>query len=199
MAAILLVAGGWAVAAKRAAHYRLAYTLASAAVGAVGHLALVVPMAFILNKGIWEIWFHPAAVLMMTASTILTAAILRRSILAPGPWSPLGAAFGNMYLASILFPCVWGVGFLAVEPRAGLAIILLGSIGGPVLATLTIPITLPLSLACCWILRYVDPWRSRNGRPVTAISRDATYTQGIDTVEASDDPKRAETAANQER
>jgi hypothetical protein len=165
LAAILIVAGGWSLAARRAGYYRLAYTLASTALGAVGHLALVVPMALMLGNEIWRIWFHPAAVLLMTASTVLTAAILRRAILAPR--ASVGIAFGSMYLASVLFPCVWGVGLLAMEPQAGLVIISFGSIAGPVLATLTIPITLPLSLACCWILQAVDPWRAGIGRPVT--------------------------------
>jgi hypothetical protein len=184
---LLIVAGGWAVAAKRAGYYRLAYTLASAALGAFGHLALIVPMAIILNKGIWGSWFHPAAVVLMTASTVLTAAILRRAILAP--LASAGIAVGSMYLTSVLFPCVWGIALMATEPQSGLIIILFGSIGGPVLATLTLPITLPLSLVFCWILRSIDPWRWEIGGAVWVKPLEARCTQS-DKAEISDEPVR---------
>ena len=49
MAAILLVGSGWSFAAMRAGYHRLAYTLATPAMGVAGHLVLVVPMAFILG------------------------------------------------------------------------------------------------------------------------------------------------------
>jgi hypothetical protein len=160
MAAILVVAGGWSLAAKRAAHYRLAYTLASAALGEVGHLALIVPMAILRDYSVWQVWLNPGAVLLMTASTVLAAAILRRRILAWGEGAFYGAAIGSMYLTSVIFPILWGVAFLAMEPGAGLVIILFGFIFGPLLATLTSPLVLPMSMAFCWVLRCIDPWRS---------------------------------------
>ena len=49
MAAILAVGGGWSFAAMRAGYHRLAYTLATPAIGVAGHLALIVPM-FILRE-----------------------------------------------------------------------------------------------------------------------------------------------------
>jgi hypothetical protein len=57
MAAILLVASGWSFAAMRAKYHRLAYTLATPAMGVAGHLVLVVPMAFILGDHLWNLWF----------------------------------------------------------------------------------------------------------------------------------------------
>lgn len=50
MAAILTVAGGWSFAAMRAKYHRLAYMLATPALGVIGHFVLIVPMAGVSTR-----------------------------------------------------------------------------------------------------------------------------------------------------
>ena len=85
MAAILMVGSGWSFASMRAGYHRFAYTLATPAMGVAGHLVLIVPVAVVLRQSVWDLWLHPAAILLMSASTILAGALLRRSILRDVP------------------------------------------------------------------------------------------------------------------
>ncbi len=159
MAAILTVAGGWSFASMRAGHHRLAYALATPAMGVAGHLVLVVPMALGLGKGVWDMWLNPGAVLLMSASTVLAAALMRRSVLAPGHNISIGKAIGGIYLTAAFFPLLWGLAVMAMQPGVGILICMIGVILSPVVATLTIPLTLPFAMVCCLLLRKLDPWR----------------------------------------
>jgi hypothetical protein len=200
MASILIVAGGWSFAARRAGYYRLAYTLASAALGEVGHLVLMTPLIFLPRDEIWRLWFHPGAVSLMTVSTVLAAAILRRAILAEGPMTSLYDAYvGGVYLTSIIFPIVWGLALLAMAPSGeGLIVIVLGVVVGIILATLTMPLSLPLAVVCCWVLRAVDPWRAAKEGPLTLKSKEAVYVRGTIEADVSDVPAPAQTVASRE-
>ena len=167
MAAILLVASGWSFAAMRAKYHRLAYTLATPALGVAGHLVLVVPMALILRNSLWDLWFHPAAILLMSVSTMLAAAIMRRRILGPGPKVRTGIAVAVTYVTAAIFPLVWGVAGMTMGLGIGMLICIFGVILSPFVATLTLPLSLPLAVCCCSILRKVDPWRPAAGGPIT--------------------------------
>jgi len=161
MAAILIVGGSWSFAAMRAGHHRLAYTLATPALGVIGHLALIVPMIIVMHGQVWEIWFNTYAVLLMSASTILAATILRRRILTPGPKASIGIAVASLYLTAGIFPLVWGGAMICCGMAAGLLVGGVGLILSVVFATLTLPLTLPLSMFCCFVLRKLDPWREQ--------------------------------------
>lgn len=171
MAAIVIVGAGWSLAAVRAGRYRLAYTLATPAMGAIGHLVLGGLMVFFMHKDAWEIWFNPYAVLLMSAATPCTAMTLRNQILTAGAKASWGTAIGAVYLTSEFFPILFAVGATGFEllrmhrgPGAmGLGdaggICCAGLIFGPIIATLTLPLTLPVSIFYCKILRKLDPWR----------------------------------------
>ena len=167
MAAILLVVSGWSFAAMRAKYHRLAYTLATPAMGVAGHLVLVVPMALILRNSLWDLWFRPAAILLMSVSTMLAAAVMRRRILGPGPKVRTGIAVAVTYVTAAIFPFVWGAAVLFMEPVVGMLIAFIGLFLSPFVATVTLPVSLPLAVVCCAILRKVDPWRSKANGPVT--------------------------------
>jgi hypothetical protein len=167
MAAILTVASGWSFASMRAGYHRLAYTLATPAMGVAGHLALIVPMAVMLGKDTWNLWLQPAAILLMSASTILAATLLRSRILAPGPDVSIRTAVGVTYVTAAFFPLVWGVVVMAMQSGVGMFIGIVGLILSPVCATLTLPLTLPLAVFCCLLLRKLDPWRPGTGGPIT--------------------------------
>jgi hypothetical protein len=163
MAAILIVAGGWSLAAMRAGYPRLAFPLATSAMGVAGYLALMPPMAFLLRGGIWDLWLHPGAVGLMSVSAILAAALLRGWILAPGQDVSIGKAIGGVYVTAGCFPLLWGLALMPMNPGAGILICIVGLILSPVFATLTLPLTLPLALFCCWLLRKLDSWRPGTG------------------------------------
>lgn len=172
MAAILIVGSGWSFASMRAGHHRLAYTLATPAIGVAGHAALIGPVAVVIRQSVWDLWFHPAAILLMSASAILAAALLRRSILAPGPKVSTGRAIGGIYMTAALFPLIWGAAVMTMQPGVGALIAVIGLFLSPFFASLTLPISLPLALAGCWILRKLDPWRSGTHRPITLDMHD---------------------------
>ena len=178
MAAILIVGGGWSFAAMRAGHHRLAYTLATAAMGVAGHLALIGPMAVVVRQSVWDLWFNPGAILLMSASTMLAAALLRRSILAPGPKVSLGWAIGGIYMTAAIFPLIWGAAAMTMEPGVGVLIAVVGLFLSPVFASLTLPFSLPLAIACCWILRKLDPWRPGTYGPITLDLQKAGASRG---------------------
>ena len=168
MAAILIVGSGWSLAAMRAMHHRLAYMLATPAMGVAGHLVLVVPMAFILGDHLWNLWFQPAAVLLMSAATFLGAAIMRRRVLAPGPKVRIGTVVGVTYVTAAIFPLVWGVAGMTMGPEVGMLICIFGVILSPFVATVTLPLSLLLAALCCSILRKIDPWRPAASGPITS-------------------------------
>ncbi len=167
MAAILIVGSGWSFASMRAGYHRLAYTLATPAMGVAGHLALIGPMAVGANQSVWDMWLNPGAILLMSASTVLTAALLRRSILAPGPRVSIGRAIGGIYMTAAIFPLIWGAAATIMEPGFGVLIGVVGLFLSPFFASLTLPFSLPLAIACCWILRKLGPWRPEKYGPIT--------------------------------
>ena len=179
MAAILSVAGGWPVASMRAGYRRIAYTLATAAIGVAAYLVLVVPPAFIklgpmafLRLGpmapIRLGGVGPDAILLMSASTILAAALLRPWILAPGPTVSIGKAIGLTYLTAALFPLMWGVVAGVIQaPAFGMLIGIFGLVLSPVVATLSLPLTIPFAAFSCFLLRKLDSWLPETDAPIT--------------------------------
>ena len=66
-------------------------------------------------------------------------------------------------LSLIQWHSTFGLVVVIVEPAVGILIAFIGLVLSPVVATVTLPVSLPLAVACCAILRKVDPWRSKAG------------------------------------
>lgn len=170
MAAIPIVSIGWSFAAVRAKHRRLAYTLATPILGLIGHLVLALPMSLLLNAPPLESgWFNPFAVVLMSLSATLAATILRRRILASGPRASFGTVILAIYATAAAFPIIWGVALMGLgllralwlhdveDLTTGVLLALSGPFVGPVIATLSLPLTIPLSMFGCYLLRRIDP------------------------------------------
>jgi hypothetical protein len=170
MAAILTVCSGWSFAAVRAKHRRLAYILATPVLGVIGHLVLALPLSLALNAPSVEGgWFNPFAVVLISLSAIIAATILRRGIRAPGRMAPFGTMILAIYATAAAFPIIWGAALMALGLlralwlhddaylMTGLLVGLVGFFLSPVVATLSLPLTIPLSMFGCYLLRRLDP------------------------------------------
>lgn len=178
LGAMLFVGGGWSATAVRAGHRRLAYHLASVALGAIAHMVLTLAFAIV---GMWstpreswfvEVWFNPLAVLTMCLAIVAAAAALRSAI--GSARTPGLIGLGSVYLAAMIFPLVlsalglvWAIVCMLipreqlpwqhVSMEAPLGIACIGLVGAPILATFTLPLTWPMAILFCVLLRRINP------------------------------------------
>jgi hypothetical protein len=164
MAAIVLVGGGWAAAARRAGYRKLAYFLAASAMGVIAHLVLGGPLVLFGRPGLpRDVWFLPLPVLWMFMSATAAATLIRRLRDVPAL-----AGVAGVYLTAMIFPESWAAFTLLSHviplgarqlppPDDAFVIALLGPVGGAFLATITAPLTWPTATLFCVILRWIDP------------------------------------------
>lgn len=194
MAAIVLVGGGWSAAARRAGYRKLAYCLAASALGVIAHLVLAGVFFAFPTGFLEEVWFSPWAVLGMSVSTAAAAMCVRRL-----RNKPVRAALAGVYLTASIFPLFFAafalfaaaiawLGGQTPPPGAveGVFFVVVGLIvafaGGVYMATITLPVTWPMGILFCVILRRIDPLpevRVETGRHESkVVHRDAEPSEG---------------------
>jgi len=188
MAAILLVGGGWAAAARRAGYRKLAYCLAASALGVIAHLVLAgLFFTFSGPQFVDEVWFGPLPVLWMSMSTAVAAILIRRlrsePVLAGVAGVYLTAMILPLFVAAfaLFLPMIPGVGEVPT-PEEGFFIAVMGLIGGAFVATITLPVTWPTGILFCVILRRIDPlpevWVATARDEWKVVRRDAGRNEG---------------------